>query len=253
MDLGDGFGDPSPPADSAAVRVGLFIAVSPDLPATPWTADDAAGYVAGIVEATDAILVQCNLHLEVETASVITLPESLLDIQGNEPGSFGGHPPAGTENVELFNYEQNETLTAEVRKVFEFAKSFTTRNAISAITVRDIEYYAEGETVNRGAGGLSFPPNNYHRAEDYPARNSVLLVPDYGEPGALPATLQSSTWAHELGHMLLNAGDHSPDPENLMNGAGPGTLLTSDQCASMRSNLEWLFGDDAVADPGPPT
>lgn len=78
-------------------------------------------------------------------------------------------------------------------------------------------------------------------------------MPDYGEPGSLPAMLQASTLAHEIGHMLLNAGDHSPDPQNLMNGGGPGTLLTADQCASMQANLVRLFGEDSVADPGPPS
>lgn len=240
-----------PAADAIPVRVGMFVSISPGEPASVWTIEDAAAYIGAIVRDTDVILAQCSLYVEVEVANIITLPDGLLDIQGNEPGSIGGHPPAGTENPELFNYEQNEGLTDEVRKVFEFAKAFTSDNAIAAITVRDIEYYSEGSFENQGAGGLSFPPNEYHRAKDYPARNSVLLVPEYGEPASLPGPIESITLAHELGHMLLNSGTHVTDPQNLMSGYG--STLIGEQCEVMLANLTRLFGDDAVADPGPPS
>lgn len=236
--------------DPARVRVGFFLSVerAGSLPAVD--AEEASSYIAGIVDASNEILGACSIAVELESAMVIALPSSLMDIQGNEPGSYGGHPPPGTENPEQFSYDQNETLTAETRKLFEYGKAFTSPNAISAFTVSHIEYYAEGSETPTGAGGLSFPPNNYHREEDYPARNSVLLVPDYGEPGALPGALEENTLAHELGHMLLNAGGHPANPANLMSGYG--TELTAEQCATMQENLDALFGDEPVVDPGRP-
>ncbi len=253
LELGSDFGNAMPAADFAPLRVGLFVSVTEDSPATAWTRDDAFQYMTKLVADTDSILAQCKIYLDVEVANVISLPEALMDIKGNEPGSFGGHPPADVTDPELFNYEQNATLTDETRKLFEYAKGFTSKNSIAAITVRDIEYYAEGETINRGAGGLSFPPNNFHSAPDYPARNSVLLVPSYNAAGELPNTVASGTLAQELGHMLLNVGGHVPEITNLMNGTGRGTDLTSEQCSIMQSELSRLFGDGEVPDPGPPS
>ncbi len=114
--------------------------------------------------------------------------------------------------------------------------------------VEHITYYAEQELTE--AGGLSFPPNVYHHADDYPLRNGVLLVGSYPAGDGLPVIPSETALAHELGHMLLNSGDHERDERNLMSGWG--TLLSSAQCGRMRHNLDRLFGAAAVPDPGPP-
>ena len=85
-----------------------------------------------IVSDTNGILDQCLLHVEVEAAQVVALPARLLDLDGNEPGSFDGHPPPGTPNPDLFDYQQNERLTAESRELFAFGKRHSSKNAISA-------------------------------------------------------------------------------------------------------------------------
>lgn len=240
-----------PAAGSAPVAVGLFISVSSDTATTPWTRQEVIDDLDALIASTDGILAQCAIHLVVESAQVVVVPEDLLDFQGNEPGSYGGHPPAGTPDPELFNYQQNERLTADARELFAYGKLHSSANAIAAFTVRDIEYYAEGSTQPTGAGGLSFPPNIYHDADDYPLRNSVLLVPSYGAPGDLPGIQGDNVLAHELGHMLLNTGLHESTPGNLM--SGQGTQLTGDQCDRMNANLLRLFGDEQVPDPGPPS
>ena len=83
---------------------------------TPWTRADAIEEINEVLAATDSILAQCELTLAVETAQVVVLPSDLLDFQGNEPGSFGGHPPPGTPNPRLFNYNQDERLTSDARE-----------------------------------------------------------------------------------------------------------------------------------------
>ncbi len=40
---------------------------------------------------------------------------------------------------------------------------------------------------------------------------------------------------------------------NLMSETFPGSDLSAAQCERMKTNLAWLFGDEAVPDPGPPT
>lgn len=237
---------PAPPAGSTPIRIGLFYAVAPQ-PSDAWTRAAAAGRMREIVYYTDMILAQCNMHVEVEAAQVIVLPARLLDIQGNEEGSFGGHPPEGTPNPDLFDYDQNERLTAESLELFRHGKGYTSKNTIDAYTVDHIVYYAN--QVLDEAGGLSYPPNIYHHVDDYPYRNAVLLVPTYGACGDLPGTPGSRTLAHEIGHMLLNTGGHDGAPNNLMVN---GTILTAAQCATMATNLEALFGDAEVPDPGPP-
>ncbi len=114
--------------------------------------------------------------------------------------------------------------------------------------VEHITYYAEQELT--AAGGLSFPPNVYHHADDYPLRNGVLLVGSYPAGDGLPVIPSETALAHEFGHMLLNSGDHERDERTLMGGWG--TLLSSEQCGRMRHNLNRLFGAAAVPDPGPP-
>lgn len=203
--------------------------------------------MAQIVNWTDPILAQCGMHVEVEVAQVVALPARLLDIMGNEAGSFGGHPPKGTPNPDLFDYDQNERLTAESLELFQYGKLHSSKNAIAAFTVRYITYYANQQLSS--AGGLSYPPNIYHHVDDYPYRNSVLLVPEYGACGGLPGLPDQRALPHEIGHMLLNAGGHSTTPGNLM---ASGTTLTPEQCDIMRANLVALFGDAEVPDPGPP-
>ncbi len=242
---------PQPQPGSAPVNIGVFISVSSSVATTPWATADAIDDINAMVIATNDILAQCKLHLVVEAAQVVVLPEDLMNFKGNEPGSYGGHPPADTPNPRLFNYQQNERLTEDALDVFGYGKRYTSRNTIAAFTVREIEYYSGGSTTPTGAGGLSFPPNNHHAAEDYPMRNSVLLVPTYGAAGDLPTPVRDLVLAHELGHMLLNNGGHEADTTNLMSGRG--TDITDAQCATMNANLTWLYGDEAVPDPGPPS
>jgi hypothetical protein len=114
--------------------------------------------------------------------------------------------------------------------------------------VGDIVYYIGERRLS--PGGQSFPPVMYHHIDDYPLRNSVLVGHTGRDETGVPS---ASGWtvAHELGHMLLNTGDHWGGAGNLMTSGN--TLLTSDQCDRMHENRERLFGDDAVPDPGPPT
>lgn len=236
---------PAPPDGSTPVRVSLFYTVAPQDGA--WSRADVATRMRQIVANTDAILAQCTMHVEVEVAQVIALPARLLDIQGNEEGSFGGHPPPGTPDPDLFDYEQNERLTAESRELFEYGKAHSSKNTIDAYTIDHIVYYANQKLDE--AGGLSYPPNIYHHVDDYPYRNAVLLVPEYGACGDLPGVPETRTLAHEIGHMLLNTGGHNGAFNNLMVN---GTVLTDAQCATMAANLDALFGEAEVPDPGPP-
>lgn len=238
---------PAPSPNSTPVAVSLFYTVAFD-ESDAWSRDDAVARLRQIVGNATAILSQCAMHVEVETAQVVALPQRLLNIEGNRVGSFGGHPPEGTENPDRFSYDQNERLTAETRELFAYGKSHSSRNTIDAYTVQHIVYYAN--QIREFAGGLSYPPNNYHHVDDYPYRNSVLLVPLYGACGDLPSLEpESVALAHELGHMLLNTGGHEGDLDNLMVG---GTVLTAQQCERMAANLVALFGEAAVPDPGPP-
>lgn len=237
---------PAPPAGSTPIRIGLFYTVAPQLTSS-WTRSDVIDRMREIVSSTDAIFAQCAMHLEVEAAQVVALPARLLEIDGNAEGSFGGHPPEGTPNPDLFDYEQNERLTAESLELFRHGKAYTSKNAIDAYTVDYIVYYSN--QMLSEAGGLSYGANIYHHPDDYPYRNAVLLVPEYGACGDLPGVPDPRTLAHELGHMLLNSGGHSTAFRNLMN---DGTRLTKTQCATMAANLERLYGDAEVPDPGPP-
>ena len=239
-----------PPAGSRPIRVALFISVAPQpqQPLTAWTPQNVIDRWKPLLEDTSTVFAQCNMHLEVEAVQVIALPARLLDFQGNEEGSFGGHPPPGTPNPDLFDYNQNERLTAEARELFGYGKQHSSKNAISIFTVENIIYYSN--QMLSPAGGLSNPPNVYHHADDYPHRNSVLVVPERNVCGGLPqATVVSATLGQELGHMLLNTGGHVTERFNLMN---DGTTINPDQCALMAENLTRLFGDAEVPDPGPP-
>jgi hypothetical protein len=224
---------PDAPAGSLPVAVGLFMSVRQIGPAV------AVDHAHQLVEETNEIYAQCNLHLVMEVAQVIDLPPHLRTVQANEVGSWGGHSPDSLGDPDLVSYHENRRLTNDTRELFGYGKRYTSQNAIAIFIVEDIEYYIGEDRT--GAEGTSFPPVAYHHPDDYPLRNSVL-------------SLHSSGWiiAHELGHMLLNTGDHWGEGANLMLG-GPGLDLTSDQCERMRENRERLFGDDAVPDPGPPT
>lgn len=101
-------GLPDAEAESTPINIGLFLSVRtvPDNPSR--LEADVAAAVRDLVGGANAILAQCQMHLNLEAAQVIALPERLLRLPGNQAGSWGGHPPPGTENPELFNYEQNE-------------------------------------------------------------------------------------------------------------------------------------------------
>lgn len=246
----DELGIAPPPSGSRPIRVALFTSVAPQpqQPLTAWTRELAIERWATLVRDTNTVFAQCNMHLDVEAVQVISLPARLLQLQGNEEGSFGGHPPPGTPNPDLFDYEQNERLTAESLELFTYGKQFSSKNAISVFSVRELIYYSNQELSP--AGGLSNPPNVYHHPDDYPYRNSVLVVPQYGVCGSLPGRVSAATLGQEIGHMLLNTGGHVTDPGNLMNN---GTKLTAEQCDRMSANLTRLFGDADVPDPGPPS
>lgn len=243
LDVGS-LGLSPPPPNSLPVRVGIFLSEQIRSGSAP-SVNAAMERTRAIVASTNAILAQCNLHLELETAQILGLPDRLLDIAGNRQGSWGGHPPAGVGDPDLFSYEQNERLTEETRELFSYAKRATSPNAISAFHVRSIEYYIGN--VRTAAEGLSFPPNQYHHADDYPQRNSVLLVGHSVE--GLFSNVSGRVFAHEIGHMLLNSGSHEPIAENLM---ARGTALTTPQCERMRANRLHLYGEQSVPDPGPP-
>lgn len=241
----------APPAGSRAVRVALFMGIAPQpmQPLTEWTRAQVIDRWATLVQATNTIFAQCQLHLEVEAVHVVALPSRLLvDLQANEPTSFGGHPPPGTPNPDLFDYQQNERLSSESLELFGYGKQFSSNNAISVFSVDGIVYYSN--QMLSVPGGLSNPPNIFHHPDDYPYRNSVLVVPDYGLCGAIPGPMAAPTLGQELGHMLLNTGGHTTVNRNLMNN---GTNVTPEQCQLMNANLTRLFGDAEVADPGPPT
>ena len=239
---------PASDAESSPVDIGVFLAVRGSRSRTPWSEADAADLIRNLMIGAGTILAQCAVDLRLEAAHVITLPNRLLQFQANDASSWGGHPPAGTPNPALFNYQQNERLTDDARELFAYGKQFTSPDAIAVFTVGAVVYYAAQEPAP--AGGVSFPPNVFHHADDYPLRNSVVLVPDYLSGAPLPARIRPDALAHELGHMLLNSGQHVAEPSNLM-GEMAGTLLTSEQCDRMREDRERLYGDREIADPGP--
>lgn len=238
-----------PPVNGAdPVEVGFFIALRGTPDGEPPVAA-AEQLLRDLSEGVDGILAQCDLYLRVEAAQLIALPNRLVRFQANDESSFGGHPPPGTENRELFTYQQDDRLTDDARELFAYAKRHTSPNTISVFTVGTVIYFAAQELTL--AGGVSFPPIGFHHEDDYPLRNSVVLVPDYLPQQLLPFRMPPRPLAHELAHMLLNSGEHVADPTNLM-GEGEGTLLTGPQCERMQDNNTLLFGVEEIADPGPP-
>ncbi len=234
------------PWGSLPVAAGLFLTVPPSrspLIAPAVVSDRARRLLADANE----ILAQCGLHLAPEAVQVVTVPEHLIEVQGNELGSWGGHPPPDVGDPDTFTYDQNERLTAETRELFAYGKRHTSRNAIAVFVVEDIEYYIGEQRTP--AAGLSFPPVSHHHADDYPLRNSVLARLTMRDSNRLPLA-DGRVVAHELGHMLLDTGAHTGGLENLMTN---GAHLTPEQCDRMRANRERLFGADAVPDPGRPS
>lgn len=230
------------------VDVGFFLALRGTPDGEPPVAE-ADRLLRDLSEGVGGILAQCGLYLRIEAAQLIVLPNRLVRFQANDESSFGGHPPPGTENPELFTYRQDERLTDDARELFAYGKRHTSPNTISVFTVGAVIYFAAQELTL--AGGVSFPPVGFHHEDDYPLRNSVVLVPDYLPRQVLPLRMRPRPLAHELAHMLLNSGEHVADPSNLM-GEGEGVLLTGPQCERMRENNALLFGVEEIADPGPP-
>lgn len=256
VDVGDALRPTGAPAGSLPVSAGIFMtvpALGVHLPIAPAIVVDRA---RRLVEDTNGILAQCRLHLAVEAVQVIAVPPHLDTVQGNERGSWGGHPPDSVGDPDRFTYDQNEWLTSETRELFGYGKRYTSKNAIAVFIVEEIEYYIGEQRT--AAGGLSFPPVAYHHVDDYPLRNSVLVRPIGRDPYRLPYA-SGFVVAHELGHMLLDTGDHAAQGaasaldefDNLMTG-GSAALLTSEQCDRMHTNRERLYGDASVHDPGPP-
>ncbi|MBW3661324.1 MAG: hypothetical protein KY397_06800 [Gemmatimonadetes bacterium] len=231
---------PAPPAGSEAVRIGFYLT-------TPHGAEiaraDAAAAIGSTVAGASEILGACGLHLAVEGAGVVSVPGRLLTVDGNERGSWGGHPPDSVGDADAFMHEQDERLTAEARELFGSVRAGLPDNAIAAFVVRGIEFWIGEE--QEPAAGLSFAPVIYHAEADYPLRNSVLLRSTAPLPGGSVRRLL----AHELGHMLLNTGTHTGDEDNLMQS---GESLTAEQCAVMGENLARLYGEERVVDPGLP-
>lgn len=236
---------PSAPLTSVPVAVGLFMTVRKSVPQPPIAPAVVAARARRLIEDTNEILAPCGLHLAVEATQVIAVQGHLIPVQGNIRGSWGGHPPDSLGDPDYFMYHQNERLTGDAVELFGYGKRHTMPNAIAVFVVDDIEYYIGDQRTP--AGGLSFPPVAFHHADDYPLRNSVLVAATGRDLGGLPLA-SGRVAAHELGHMLLNTGAHV-GIGNLMVG---GTLLTAEQCDRMHANRQWLFGDGAVPDPGPP-
>lgn len=246
VDASDRLQLPDAPVGSLPVPAGLFMTI-PSSPGQPPIAPTVvADRARRLVEDANRILAQCELHLVMESVQVVAVPGYLGTVQGNERGSFGGHPPADVGDPDLFTYHENARLTKETRELFSYGKRYTSKNAIAVFVVEDIGYYIDQQLTP--AGGLSFPPVAYHHNDDYPLRNSVLVKLTGRDTNGLPFA-SGLVAAHEFGHMLLNTGVHAGEFGGLMVG---GTLLTSAECASMHANRVRLFGEDAVHDPGPP-
>ena len=225
--------------ESTPVKVGIFL-YSRSFRHTntnpTWSQEDAIEIVRKLMESSDSFA-SCKIHLELETAQVIYLPQRLLDVSGNEKGSWGGHPPDGTENPALFNYNQNERLTSETRELFGYGKRYTSPNTISVFVIASIGYYI-GDILY-AVDGLSFSPNIYHHKDDYPFRNSVLVAEPSLSNG-LPSISEFNAFAmvKEIEHMLLNTGLHKD--------------WGSEYCNRMHEMISLLYGEAEVHDPGPP-
>ena len=229
---------------SAPLRVGLFLATSGDEPSRRWSQEEASDVARDGLEEAGGILAACGIHLQVQAAEVAAVPEELLAVEGNAPGSWGGAAPPGEADADLFNYQQEDRLSEEPRALLPHGRSLLDDGAIAIWVVDEIVYHhAQQATV---AGGLSYPPIVYHQPEDFPHRNAVLVASGYSGPGSLPSRLNGRTLAHELGHMLLDSGQHGGEADNLM---VSGSAVTEEQCTRMRLELDRLYGIEPPVDP----
>ena len=225
-----------PRSDYKVLNIGLFLSVP--INSSPIISENSiVSDINKAVNGVNQIFSQCDVAVFVEKVQVIGLPDHLLDIQGNEVGSWGGHPPAGIVDVDSFNYAQEYRLTEDTRELFGYGKQHVSPNAISVFTVRHIEYYAEQQLTS--AGGLSFPPNDYHHTDDYPLRNSVLIVNFAGNSQVPALESEVRTIVHEFAHMLVNTGEHSTAPNNIFNSG----TFNVEQCERIQSNITLLFGE----------
>jgi hypothetical protein len=231
------------------LQVRLVVATAWPDRALSFDRDDAVAWFSRIVNETAEALAPCGIALTVDRAEVIAVPEARLSIVGNKAGSWGGAAPEGSD-PDAFNYTLDERIPASAAELFSFARRGAADGAIAVIFVDEIHYWTDRSLAR--AGGLSYPPVVYHQPEDFPARNVVLVASGYGKCGGLPIFPHPRVVAHELGHMLLDTGQHASDPEDLMSSM-LGSTLTPQACARMRQNLVRLYGDPAVIDPGAPT
>jgi hypothetical protein len=83
-------------------------------------------------------------------------------------------------------------------------------------------------TISSGARGESYPP--YCATGTAAAIRGMLKVTNSGA---------DRTLSHELGHVLLNSGDHPPEMDNLMHptNTATGEQLTAAQCAAANANV----------------
>lgn len=231
---------------ASRVSTALFFTVPEGAAASSWSISDVERWTKHVVRAVNHQFAPCDLSISLELVQVISVPDSLRSIQGNKPGSWGGHPPPGSGDPDRFMYDQNERLTSEALTLFGYGKRHSARNSISIFFVKTVDYYIGSNLYH--PGGLSFAPVIYHHPDDYPLRNTILLAP-FARRGILPDTVDARVVAHELGHMLLNTGAHDPNSQNFMFN---GYEIREDQCARMRVNAARLFGAAAVPDPGRP-
>jgi hypothetical protein len=82
-------------------------------------------------------------------------------------------------------------------------------------------FYVETFSGKPGAGGFSKPP--------YCANGNAA---PYVNHLVLQNTAPESGLAHELGHILLNSGDHPTEKDNLMGPEG-GSVINDTQCKTM--------------------
>lgn len=101
---------------------------------------------------TNGILVQCDTLAEVEAAQVVALPARLLDLDGNAPGSFGGHPPPGTQDPDPG--EARECGRGRSARITSWTRGARTRTESSSIP-RTISCAARLEADEDDAGAAA--------------------------------------------------------------------------------------------------
>ena len=202
------------PGEGARLPLSIFLSTREISGERAWTSADAADIVRGLVADAAEVLAPCGLVPTAETARVIVLPADLFRFQGNERGSFGGHPPLGEAEPERFNYERNETLTDEARLLFSYGKSDTAPNTIAVYTVERVAYWI-GEGTGPGRWPL-FP------AEPVSSRGGLSATklrgdqrgPSAGWPAAAGVRALRScarAGAHAAQHRLAHRVPIEPD------------------------------------------